>query len=328
MYERFYTIFMKQITVGIDLGGTNTVIGFVDHEGNCLSEISTLTKEFTEIEPYMKNLCGLIQTELQKHSDWQLMGIGIGAPNANYHRGTIEEAPNLCWKGTVHFCKMMQEYFPNAKIAITNDANAAAMGEMIFGAAKGMKDFVVITLGTGLGSGIVVNGDLVYGHDGFAGEVGHTTAIIDGRQCGCGKKGCLEAYASATGIVRTMTELMCNSRKPSSLRDIPNSKLTSYDVFKAYQQGDELAKECFDYTGRILGIKLADVVCHTSPSTIFLFGGPAKAGDAIIKPTKASMEEHLLPIFKNKINICLSGLMNTNAAVLGASALAWKELEK
>ncbi len=319
---------MKQITLGIDIGGTNTAIGFVDREGNCLAEANTLTKEYTEIAPYMKNLCGIIQTELQKHSDWQLMGIGIGAPNANYHRGTIEEAPNLSWKGTVHFCKLMQEYFPNVKIAITNDANAAAMGEMIFGAAKGMKDFVVITLGTGLGSGIVVNGDLVYGHDGFAGEVGHTTAIVDGRECGCGKKGCLETYASATGIVRTMTELLCNSRKSSPLRDIPNSKLTSYDVFKAYEQGDELAKECFDYTGKILGFKLADVVCHTSPSTIFLFGGPAKAGDAIIIPAKKAMEENLLPIFKNKINITLSGLMDKNAAVLGASALAWKELEK
>lgn len=319
---------MKQVTAGIDIGGTNTVAGFVDRDGNCLAEISTPTKEYTEIGPYMKNLCGLMKAELDKHADWQLMGIGIGAPNANYHRGTIEEAPNLSWKGTVHFCDLMGEYFPNIKIAITNDANAAAMGEMIFGAAKGMKDFVVITLGTGLGSGIVVNGDLVYGHDGFAGEVGHTTVFPNGRQCGCGKKGCLETYASATGIVRTITELMCNSRKPSSLRDIPNSKLTSYDVFKAYQNGDELAKECFEYTGKILGMKLADVVCHTSPSTIFLFGGPAKAGDAIIAPTKKSMEEYLLPIFKNKIDIKLSGLMDCNAAVLGASALAWKELEK
>ncbi|MBP5584408.1 MAG: ROK family protein [Bacteroidales bacterium] len=319
---------MKQITVGIDIGGTNTAIGFVDRDGNCLFETSIPTKEYTDIEPYMKNLCNLIQKELECHPDCDLKGIGIGAPNANYHRGTIEEAPNLSWKGTVHFCKMMNEYFPQVKIAITNDANAAAMGEMIFGAAQGLKDFVVITLGTGLGSGIVVNGDLVYGHDGFAGEVGHTTVFMNGRQCGCGKKGCLETYASATGIVRTMTELLCNSRKPSSLRDIPNSKLTSYDVFKAYQNGDELAKECFDYTGKILGMKLADVVCHTSPSTIFLFGGPAKAGDAIIAPTKASMEAHLLPIFKNKIEIKLSGLMDKNAAVLGASALAWKELEK
>ena len=319
---------MRQITVGIDIGGTNTAIGFVDREGNCLFETSIPTKEYVEIEPYMKNLCMLIQNELQKHTDCQLMGIGIGAPNANYHRGTIEEAPNLSWKGTVHFCKMMGEYFPNVKIAITNDANAAAMGEMIFGAAKGLTDFVVITLGTGVGSGIVVNGDLVYGHDGFAGEVGHTTVFPGGRECGCGKKGCLEAYASASGITRTVTELLCQTRKPSSLRDIAFNKLTSYDVFKAYQAGDEIAKETFEYTGKILGIKFADVVCHTSPSHIFLFGGPAKAGDAIINPAKKSMEEYLLPIFKNKIKIQLSGLMDKNAAVLGASALAWKELEK
>lgn len=319
---------MTQITVGIDIGGTNTAIGFVDREGNCLFETSIPTKEYLDIEPYMKNLCGLIQKELAKHSDFQLMGIGVGAPNANYHRGTIEEAPNLSWKGTVHFCKMMSEYFPNIKIAITNDANAAAMGEMIFGAAKGLTDFVVITLGTGVGSGIVVNGDLLYGHDGFAGEVGHTTVFLDGRECGCGKKGCLETYASAGGITRTALELMSKTRKPSSLRSISANDLTSYDVFKAYQAGDEIAKDTFEYTGKILGIKFADVVCHTSPSTIFLFGGPAKAGDAIIKPAKAAMEEYLLPIFKNKIDIKLSGLMDKNAAVLGASALAWKELEK
>lgn len=319
---------MNQITVGIDIGGTNTAIGFVDRNGECLFETSIPTKEYLDIESYMKNLCELIQKELQNHTDCQLMGIGIGAPNANYHRGTIEEAPNLSWKGTVHFCKMMGEYFPNIKIAITNDANAAAMGEMMYGAAKGMKDFVVITLGTGVGSGIVVNGDLVYGHDGFAGEVGHTTMFVDGRECGCGKKGCLEAYASASGITRTVTELLSKSRKPSTLRDIPFNQLTSFDVFKAYQAGDEIAKETFEYTGKILGIKFADVVCHTSPSTIFLFGGPAKAGDAIIKPAKATMEEYLLPIFKNKIDIKLSALMDKNAAVLGASALAWKELEK
>lgn len=319
---------MKQITVGIDIGGTNTAIGFVDRDGNCLFETSIPTKEYLDIESYMKNLCGLIQDELKKHPDCQLMGIGIGAPNANYHRGTIEEAPNLSWKGTVHFCKMMNEYFPNIKIAITNDANAAAMGEMIFGAAKGLTDFVVITLGTGVGSGIVVNGDLLYGHDGFAGEVGHTTVFLDGRECGCGKKGCLETYASAGGITRTVTELLSKTKTPSKLRDISFNNLTSYDVYKAYQEGDEIAKETFEYTGKILGIKFADVVCHTSPSTIFLFGGPAKAGDAIIKPAKAAMEEYLLPIFKNKIEIKLSGLMDKNAAVLGASALAWKELEK
>jgi glucokinase len=317
-----------EIAIGIDIGGTNTVIGFINKQGACLAEASAPTKEHKEIESYMKNLVAIISAELQKHADWKLCGIGIGAPNANYHHGTIEEAPNLAWKGTVHFCKLLAEYFPGVTIAITNDANAAAMGEMIYGAAKGIKDFAVITLGTGLGSGIVVNGDLVYGHDGFAGEVGHTTVFPGGRQCGCGKKGCLETYASATAIVRTMAEILCNSNKPSRLRDIPYNKMNALDIELALKDGDELAKECYDYTGYILGLKLADLVCHTSPSHIFLFGGVAKAGDIIIEPTKRSMEEHLLPIFKNKITIAQSGLLNENAAVLGASALAWNEIEK
>ncbi|HON52496.1 MAG TPA: ROK family protein [Bacteroidales bacterium] len=318
----------KQITVGVDIGGTNTAIGFVDREGNCVFETSIPTKEHVEIEPYIKNLAGIIQQELTQKPEFELVGIGVGAPNANYHRGTIEEAPNLSWKGTVYFCKMLGSYFPNILVTITNDANAAAMGEMIYGAARGIRDFIVITLGTGLGSGIVVNGDLVYGHDGFAGEVGHTTVFPGGRQCGCGKKGCLETYVSATGMVRTMAEILCNSNKPSKLRDIPYNKITALDIELALKDGDELAKECFEYTGHILGLKLADAVCHTSPSHIFLFGGVAKAGNLIIEPTKRAMEENLLPIFKNKITIAQSGLLNVNAAVLGASALAWNELEK
>ena len=319
---------MKEIAIGIDIGGTNTAIGIVDREGNCLVETSIPTKEHTEIKPYLDNLSTVLKNELSKNSDWKLIGIGVGAPNANYHRGTIEEAPNLTWKGTVHFCKLLGEYFPGIKVTITNDANAASMGEMIYGAAKGIKDFVVITLGTGLGSGIVVNGDLVYGHDGFAGEVGHTTVFPDGRQCGCGKKGCLETYASATGMVRTMAEILCNSNKPSLLRDIPYNKITALEIELALKAGDELAKECYEYTGKILGMKLADTVCYTSPSHIFIFGGVAKAGAILFEPTKRSMEEHLLPIFKNKITIAPSGLLNVNAAVLGASALAWNELGK
>lgn len=319
---------MAQITIGIDIGGTNTAIGFVDRSGNCLFETSTPTKEFLEIGAYLQNLSTILKQELNKHAEWELVGIGIGAPNANYHKGTIEEAPNLSWKGTVKFCELLQAYFPGVLVAITNDANAAAMGEMIYGGAKNIKDFVVITLGTGLGSGIVVNGDLVYGHDGFAGEVGHTTVFPGGRQCGCGKKGCLETYASATGMVRTMAEILCNSNKPSLLRDIPYNSITSHEIAKAAQAGDELAKDCFEYTGKILGLKLADVVCHTSPSTIFLFGGVVKAGDLILKPTKQAMEENLLPIFKNKISIQVSKLMNVNAAIVGASALAWNELGK
>lgn len=318
----------KQITVGIDIGGTNTAIGFVDRDGTCVFETSIPTKQYVEIEPYLQNLATIITQQLSLHPEVELVGIGVGAPNANYHRGTIEEAPNLAWKGTVQFCTKLGAYFPGIKVTITNDANAAAMGEMIYGAAKGIRDFIVITLGTGLGSGIVVNGDLVYGHDGFAGEVGHTTVFPNGRQCGCGKKGCLETYVSATGMVRTMAEILCNSNKPSKLRDIPYNEITALAIELAYKDGDELAKVCFEYTGQILGLKLADAVCHTSPSHIFLFGGVAKAGNLIIEPTKRAMEENLLPIFKQKITIAQSGLLNVNAAVLGASALAWNELEK
>lgn len=319
---------MKEVAIGIDIGGTNTAIGIVDREGNCLVETSTPTKEHTAIEAYLENLSSLLKRELSKNPEWKLVGIGVGAPNANYHRGTIEEAPNLTWKGTVQFCKMLGEYFPGIKVTITNDANAAAMGEMIYGAAKGINDFVVITLGTGLGSGIVVKGDLVYGHDGFAGEVGHTMVFPEGRQCGCGKKGCLETYASATGMVRTMAEILCNSNKPSTLREVPYNEMTAYSIQKALEAGDELAKECYEYTGKILGMKLADVVCFTSPSHIFIFGGVAKAGELLFEPTRKAMEEYLLPIFKGKITVAPSGLLNVNAAVLGASALAWNELEK
>ncbi len=317
-----------EIAIGIDIGGTNTVIGFVSKDGTCMLEKSASTTQYADCADYLHTINDIILAELAAHPEWKLCGIGIGAPNANYHKGTIEEAPNLRWKGTVHFCNDLAAYFPDVTIAITNDANAAAMGEMIYGAAKGITDFVVITLGTGLGSGIVVNGDLLYGHDGFAGEVGHTTVFPNGRECGCGKKGCLETYASATAIVRTMSEILCNSNKPSRLRDIPYNKMTALEIEKALKEGDELAKECYEYTGKILGMKLADLVCHTSPSHIFLFGGVAKAGDIIIAPTKRAMEENLLPIFKNKITIAQSGLLNENAAVLGASALVWNEIAK
>jgi len=317
-----------EIALGIDIGGTNTVIGFVDREGNSLAETSTPTKEFDTIEPYLEKLNGIIKAELAKHSNWKLMGIGVGAPNANYHTGNIEDAPNLSWKGKVEFCKLLGAYFPDVKVSITNDANAAAIGEMIFGAAKGLTDFIVITLGTGLGSGIVVNGDLVYGHDGFAGEVGHTTVYPGGRECGCGKRGCLETYVSATGMERTMAELLGDSNKPSVMRSVPYSEFSSLAIEKAMVAGDDLAKQCFEVTAEILGLKLADVVCHTSPSHIFLFGGVAKAGDLLIEPTKQAMEENLLPIFRDKITIQQSGLLDKNAAVLGAGALAWKELEK
>lgn len=319
---------MEKIAVGIDIGGTNTVIGFVTQDGKCLAEAGMPTDKHEEIEPYLQEVKSIIDSTIAElDQEVELVGIGVGAPNGNFHKGTIEFAPNLKWKGMVNFVDEFKKLY-NLPIFLTNDANAAAMGELIYGAAKGLKDIVVITLGTGLGSGIIVNGDLVYGHDGFAGEVGHTTVFLDGRQCGCGKKGCLETYVSATGIVRTMAEVLCNSNKPSKLRDIPYNELTALNIELALKDGDELAKECYEYTGKILGIKLADVVAHTSPSTIFLFGGVAKAGDLIIEPTKRYMEEYLLPVFKNKVEIKQSGLLNENAAVLGASALVWNELKK
>jgi glucokinase len=319
---------MKKIAIGIDIGGTNTVIGFVDENGKCIAEAGMPTTKHDDVEPFLAEVKQIIDAKLESLNEkLEIIGIGVGAPNGNFHKGTIEFAPNLKWRGMINFVDEFKKFY-DLPIFLTNDANAAAMGELIYGAAKGLKDIAVITLGTGLGSGIIVNGDLVYGHDGFAGEVGHTTVFIDGRQCGCGKKGCLETYVSATGMVRTMAEILCNSNKPSSLRNIPYSEINALTIEKALVAGDELAKECFEYTGKILGLKLADLVAHTSPSTIFLFGGVAKAGDMLIEPTKRYMEEFLLPVFKNKVEIKQSGLLNENAAVLGASALVWNELKK
>jgi glucokinase len=320
---------MKEVAIGIDIGGTNTAIGIVDREGHCLVETSIPTDTHDDVTKYVADVSKKIQDIIAfSEGALDIKGIGIGAPNANYHKGTIENAPNLRWKGVIKFSDLFQSHFPGITVALTNDANAAAMGEMMYGGAKGMNDFIVITLGTGLGSGVVSNGQLVYGHDGFAGEIGHTTAIAGGRICGCGRRGCLETYASATGVKRSIFQLFCDSNKPSALRDIPFSKMTSSDVYKAAIAGDELALECFDYTGKILGEKLADSVAHTSPEAIFLFGGMAKSGDLIINPTKKYMEESMLPIFKNKVKILPSALGDVNAAVLGASALVWSELGK
>lgn len=320
---------MKEVAVGIDIGGTNTAIGIVDRDGHSLVETSIPTDTHDDVALYVEEVSKKVQEVASNLSDILVIkGIGIGAPNANYHKGTIENAPNLRWKGIIRFNELFKKYFPDLPVSLTNDANAAAMGEMIYGAAKGMNDFIVITLGTGLGSGIVSNGELVYGHDGFAGEIGHTIAIPDGRVCGCGRRGCLETYASATGVKRSIFQIMCDSTKPSALREIPFSKMTSSDVYNEAIKGDELALQCFEMTGKILGEKLADTVAHTSPEAIFLFGGMAKSGDLIINPTKKYMEEALLPIFKNKVKILPSGLQNVNAAVLGASALVWNELMK
>lgn len=315
------------VALGVDIGGTNTVFGYVDRSGRVLSESSILTQAREPASVFFKRLHAAAETLLDRiKEDCRLIGIGIGAPNANHFKCTIEAPPNLSWV-FVDVATEMKQYYA-VPVSLTNDANAAALGEMLFGAAKGMRDFIVITLGTGVGSGLVANGEMIYGADSFAGEIGHTTVDPNGRMCGCGRRGCLETYASAKGICRTMLELMCDRTDPSSLRSISPDELTSHMIFDAAQQRDTLAAEAFEITGRILGAKLAESVAHTSPEAIVLVGGLAAAGDLIFKPTMRSLEEHLLGIFKNKVKIIPSGLKHGNAAVLGASALIWDVLER
>ncbi len=318
---------MKEFCIGIDIGGTNTVFGVVDINGNFIAENSIPTKKYQTIEEFIEALSNAINDSLAQISgNYILKGIGIGAPNGNYHNGTIEYAPNLNWKGIVPIADLLNKKF-HVPVVLTNDANAAAMGEMIYGAAKGLKDFIVITLGTGLGSGFVVDGKIVYGHDGFAGELGHVIYDPEGRLCGCGRKGCLETYASATGIVKTVFELFDKSNEDSLLRNIDRAQLNSKDIYEAAVKGDKIALEAFDFTALVLGRKLADAVAITSPEAIFLFGGLALSGDYILVPTKKYMEENLLKIYKNKVRVELSGLMGKNAAILGAAALIWEEIK-
>ena len=317
---------MKKVVAGIDIGGTFTKLGIVDQEGKVYAETSISTDTHKDIDTYMVDLARAVRKLLREQEGKQeLAGIGIGAPNGNYYRGVIEYAPNLNWKGMIPFVEIFKTHF-DIPIVLTNDANAAALGEMMYGGARNMTDFIVITLGTGLGSGIVVNGKVVYGHDGFAGEMGHVSVVENGRQCGCGKKGCLEAYVSATGIVRTVYELLALYTDDSQLRKIPFEKLTAKDISDAASQADPIAMKAFDVTGKTLGRTLADVVALFSPEAIFLFGGLSNAGDHIFKPAKAYMEENLLSIYRDKVKILPSGLTETNAAVLGSAGLIWKEI--
>lgn len=316
------------VTLGVDIGGTNTVVGFVDREGKCLAESSIPTNAHEPAESLVRRLHEKVE-EIAKPLAGRitLKGIGVGAPNANFYRGTVENPPNLKWKGVVNLAALIRTYY-DLPVAVTNDANAAALGEMLYGAAKGMKDFIVITLGTGLGSGIVAGGAMVYGADGFAGEIGHTIVDPRGRVCGCGRRGCLETYASASGICRTILELLAERREESELRNVSPQDLTSKMIADAAGRGDVIAREAFEVTGRILGLKLADSVAHLSPEAIILFGGLANAGALIFEPTKRHLEENLLNIFKNKVKLLPSGLKEGNTAVLGASALIWHELLK
>lgn len=314
----------KPYVVGIDMGGTNTAFGIVDTRGNVISKGSIKTDN-PDINAYIQDL----KNELGKLIDSvggtdKIKGIGAGCPNGNYYTGNIEFAPNLPWKGVVPFADMLSEAF-DLPAAITNDANAAAVGEMAYGVARGMKNFIMITLGTGVGSGIVIDGKIVYGHDGFAGELGHVNVVRNnGRMCGCGRTGCLEAYTSATGVARSAREILDMSDTTSTLRNIPIDTITSKDVFDAAMAGDEVAKEIFNHTGKILGEALSDFVAFSAPEAIVLFGGLAKAGDLILKPVVENMEKNLLTIWKGKVKVLFSTLKDADAAVLGASALAWE----
>ncbi len=317
---------MKEVSVGIDIGGTNSAYGIVDGEGNILVEGAISTKDHPKVENFVKEMHKEIQKSISSlDKKIKVSGIGIGAPNGNFYNGTIESAPNLDWKGIVPLKELFEQY-DYETVVVTNDANAAAIGEKMFGGARYINDFIMITLGTGLGSGIVVDGDLVYGHDGFAGEIGHTFVYMgSGRKCGCGRKGCLETYVSATGIKRTAFELMANSTKKSELRNISFNELTSTHIYEAAKNADPIALKAFENTGKLLGIKLADAVAHTSPQAIFLFGGLAKAGEYIFNPTRKHFEDNVLGIFRNKVKILPSELNEKNGAILGAAALVWKK---
>lgn len=317
----------KPYVLGLDMGGTNSVLGIVDARGHVIARTSIKTQEYKEIQQYVDALYNAAIQIIEPVGGIELFrGIGAGAPNGNFYTGNIEHAPNLPWKGIVPFSKLMTEKF-GLPCAITNDANAAAMGEMTYGAAKGMKNFIMITLGTGVGSGIVVDGKVVYGHDGFAGELGHTVAVRSetARICGCGGKGHLEAYASATGVARTAKEILQTTKKKSLLRDLDIDHITSKDVYDAAEQGDEVAKEIFDFTGTILGQKLADFIAFSAPEAIIMFGGLTKSGHWILDPVVKAMNDNVMSIWKDKVKVMFSDLKEADAAVLGASALAWEE---
>ena len=316
---------VKPYVIGVDLGGTNTVFGIVNQRGDVLYDDSIRTQEYLTAEAFVEAGVACLKPLIEKAGGIeQIKAMGIGAPNGNYYTGSIEFAANLPWKGVVPLSKMFSDAL-GIPVAMTNDANAAALGEMIYGVARGMKNFIVITLGTGVGSGIVINGQLVYGHDGFAGELGHVTMVrgAEGRQCGCGRTGCLETYCSATGVARTAREILSKTTKPSLLRELEPEKITSLDVSIAAGKGDEVAKEIFDFTGKMLGEACADFTAFSSPEAYIFFGGLTKAGDLIMKPIEEAYNNHVMQIFKGKAKFLVSGLMSSNAAVLGASALGW-----
>ena len=320
---------MKPYVIGLDLGGTNAVFGIVDARGEIKATTAIKTQQYDTAEAFIEASVNALQPIIEQVGGIEtIKAMGIGAPNGNYYNGTIEIAPNIKWahECVVPLAKMFSEQLNNIPVAITNDANAAAIGEMVYGVARGMKNFIVLTLGTGVGSGVVVNGQLVYGCDGFAGELGHVTMVRgeEGRMCGCGRTGCLEAYCSATGVARTAKEMLSKTDRPSLLRDININDITSLDVSIAASKGDELAKEIYEFTGHMLGEACADFATFCSPEAFIFFGGMTKAGDLIMEPIKKAYEAHVMPIYRGKAQFLVSGLDGASAAVLGASAIGWE----
>ena len=320
---------MKPYVIGLDLGGTNAVFGIVDARGEIKATTAIKTQQYDTAESFVQASVDALQAIIDQVGGIEtIKAMGIGAPNGNYYKGTIEIAPNIKWAHDciVPLAQMFSDKLEGIPVAVTNDANAAAIGEMVYGVARGMKNFIVITLGTGVGSGVVVNGQLVYGSDGFAGELGHVTMVRgeEGRSCGCGRKGCLEAYCSATGVARTAREMLSTTTKPSLLRDMKPEDITSLDVSIAAGKGDELAKEIYEFTGKMLGEACADFTAFSSPEAYIFFGGMVKAGDLIMEPIKKAYEASVMNIFKGKAQFLVSGLDGASAAVLGASAIGWE----
>ena len=317
---------LKPYVIGLDLGGTNSVFGIVDSRGNIKATTAIKTQGYDTVDDYVDAAVNALQPIIDQVGGLsQIKAMGIGAPNGNFYNGTIEYAPNLSWghDGVVPLAKMFSERLNNLPVALTNDANAAAIGEMTYGVARGMTNFIDITLGTGVGSGIVINGQMVYGSDGFAGELGHMVVRPDGRSCGCGRKGCLEAYCSATGVARTAREFLETSDEPSLLRDMKPEDITSYDVSVAASKGDALANRVYTFTGELLGEACANFATFCSPEAFIFFGGLTKAGDLLMEPLKKSYDAHVLKIYKNKAKFLISSLEGSSAAVLGASAVGW-----
>jgi glucokinase len=320
---------IKPYVIGLDLGGTNSVFGIVDTRGDIKATTAIKTQAYKNVDDYVMASVEALQPIIEQVGGLDtIKGMGIGAPNGNFYKGTIEFAPNLAWghNGVVPLADMFSKALGGIPVHLTNDANAAAIGEMTYGVARGMQNFIVITLGTGVGSGIVINGQMVYGCDGFAGELGHVIMVREnGRLCGCGRHGCLEAYCSATGVARTAREMLKNSDEPSLLRDLKPEEITSLDVSIAAGKGDKMAKQIYEFTGNMLGEACADFAAFSSPEAFIFFGGLTKAGKLLMDPIKRSYDKHVLPIFKGKAQFLISGLDGSSAAVLGASAVAYEQ---